>query len=29
MTATQLLDNLNRAGATLEVVDGKPRKGPG
>ncbi len=25
MSPAQLLDNLNRAGATLEVVDGKPR----
>lgn len=25
MTAAELLDNLNRAGSTLEVVDGKPR----
>ena len=25
MIAAELLDNLNRAGATLEVVDGKPR----
>ena len=25
MSAAELLDNLNRAGATLEIVDGKPR----
>jgi len=25
MTAAELLDNLNRAGATLEIVDDKPR----
>lgn len=25
MSAAELLDNLNRAGATMEIVDGKPR----